>query len=99
MIAIDGFFEEAEAIESVEEAEEEAEEEASEREEEAEEETEAESSEAEAEEEEEVSLVEIAGRGKFYTTNQVNGDIYKIDADEEVGEQVGKFVSSIPVFF
>ena len=58
-----------------------------------------EAAEEEVEEEEEVSLVEIKGHGNFYTTNQVNGDIYKIDADEEVGEQVGKFVSSIPVFF
>ena len=67
-----------------------------------------EASEAEAEEdgvegaeplEEEVSITDIKGHGKFYTSNVVNGDIYKIDPDEEVGDQVGKFVNGFPIFF
>ena len=49
--------------------------------------------------EEEVSLIEIKGRGKFYTNNPLNGDIYKVDADEEVGDHIGNFVNGIPVFF
>ena len=49
--------------------------------------------------EEEVTIIDIKDHGKFYTSNPVNGDIYKIDTDEEVGEQVGKFVNSFPIFF
>jgi len=49
--------------------------------------------------EEEVSIVSIKGHGKFYTSNPINGDIYKIEADEEVGDQVGKFVGGVPIFF
>ena len=49
--------------------------------------------------EEEVSLIEIKGHGKFYTNNPKNGDIYAMEADEEVGEHVGTFVNSLPVFF
>ena len=49
--------------------------------------------------EEEVSIVSIKGHGKFYTSNPTNGDIYKIEADEEVGDQVGKFVGGVPIFF
>jgi hypothetical protein len=49
--------------------------------------------------EEEVSLIEIKGHGKFYTNNAMNGDIYSIEADEDVGEQIGKFIKGIPLFF
>jgi hypothetical protein len=49
--------------------------------------------------EEEVSLVEIKGHGQFYTNNAVNGEIYKVDADEEVGDHIGNFVNGIPLFF
>ena len=49
--------------------------------------------------EEEVSLIVIKGHGKFYTNNPLNGDIYKVDADEEVGDHIGNFVNGIPLFF
>ena len=49
--------------------------------------------------EEEVSLIDIKGHGKFYTNNAVNGEIYKIDADEEVGDHIGNFVNGVPLFF
>ena len=49
--------------------------------------------------EDEVSLIEIKGHGKFYTNNPVNGDIYKMEDDEEVGDHIGKFVNSFPIFF
>jgi hypothetical protein len=103
--------EEEEASEAAEEEEEEeaseaAEEEASEAAEEEEEEEEAEEDGVEGAEpleepleEEEVSVVKIKGHGTFYTNNAVNGDIYKMEADEEVGDQVGKFVNSFPIFF
>ena len=84
---------EAEAEES------EAEAEASEAEEdEAEEDEEVEVEASEAEEEEEVFIVTIEGRGNFYTNNETNGDIYKIEDDEDVGEQVGKFVNKVATF-
>ena len=104
----------SEAAEEEEEEEEAADEEASEaEEEEAEAEEEAseavaseavasevalETSEAEEEEEEEVFIVEIAGRGKFYTTNEVNGDIYSIINEDDIGEPVGKFINKVPTF-
>ena len=64
------------------------------------EESEAEASEAEASEaeEEEVFIVEIDGHGSFYTTNEQNGDIYKIQEDEDVGDLAGKFVNGTPTF-
>ena len=95
--------EEEEEAEEAEEVEEEEEAEASE----AEEEEEAEASEAEeeeaeeeaAEEEEEVFIVTIEGLGNFYTNNETNGDIYKIEGDDEdVGDQVGKFVNKVATF-
>ena len=103
---------EEEASEAEEEASE-AEEEASEAEEEEEEEEEAieadeeaEASEADEEaeaseadeESEEVVIVEIKGRGNFYTTNEQNGDIYTIQEDEDVGDLVGKFVNGVAKF-
>ena len=51
------------------------------------------------EEEDEVSIIEIKGHGKYFVTNETNGDIYAIAEDEEVGDQVGKFVNKIPTFF
>ena len=55
---------------------------------------------SEAEEpQEEVYIIEIKGHGKFFTNNEKNGDIYAVDgADEDVGDQVGKFVNSVAIF-
>ena len=83
-------MEEAEEEEA---AEEEAEEE-EEEEEAAEEEEEAEEEEAE---EEEVFEITIKGTA-YYTTNEVSGVIYAVDADGEVGDEIGKFVDKKPVF-
>ena len=47
----------------------------------------------------EVFLVEIKGRGKFYTNNETNGDIYAIEGEDDVGEEVGKFVNKVATFF
>jgi hypothetical protein len=49
--------------------------------------------------EEEVFIIEIKGRGKFYTNNIVNGDIYGIEGEDDVGEQVGKFTNNVAKFF
>jgi hypothetical protein len=49
------------------------------------------------EEEEEVFEIEIDGVS-YYTTNEQNGVIYAIDADEEVGDRVGKLVAGTAVF-
>jgi len=47
----------------------------------------------------EVFIVTIQGRGNFYTNNETNGDIYKIEGDDEdVGDQVGKFVNKVATF-
>ena len=91
---------EAEEEEAEEEEAEEEEEEAAQAseadEEEAEEEEEAQASESEAEEEEEaeeaeeVFVVTVSGKS-YYTTNKENGKIYAIDADEEIGDEVGEF--------
>jgi hypothetical protein len=89
----------SEAGEEASEAEEASEEEAAEASE-AEEEEEEEAAEAsEAGDEEEVYIVEIKGRGKFFTSNETNGDIYAIEGDDDVGEQVGKFVNTVPTFY
>jgi chemotaxis protein histidine kinase CheA len=82
------------------EAEEEAEEEEAEEEEEASEEEEAEEEEAEEEaEEEEGEVYEVTiGKKSYYTTNGQNGKIYAIDADEEVGDEVGVFVNGKATF-
>ena len=53
---------------------------------------------AAADEEEEVFIVESAGRGSFYTTSEMNGDIYNIQDDEDVGDLVGKFVNGVATF-
>ena len=65
-----------------------------EEEEAAEEEEEAEEEEAE---EEEVFEITIKGTA-YYTTNEVSGVIYAVDADGEVGDEIGKFVDKKPVF-
>jgi len=78
--------------------EEEAEAQASEEEASEEEEAEEEEAEEEAEEEEgEVYEVTI-GKKSYYTTNGQNGKIYAIDADEEVGDEVGVFVNGKATF-
>jgi hypothetical protein len=74
--------------------EEEAEEEAQASEEEEEEEEEAEQA---AEEEGEVYEITIAGKA-YYTTNGQNGKIYAVDADEEVGDEIGVFVNGKATF-
>ena len=91
--------EETEEVE-VEEEEEETEEEEEETEEvEVEEETEeVEVEEVEEEEEEEVYEV-IINNKSYYTTNEIKGYIYAIDADEEIGEKIGEFKDGKPVFF
>ena len=82
--------------EEVEEDASEAEEEASEAEEESEEEVE-EEVEEEEDSEEEVFIVEIDDV-EYYTNDEVNGVIYSINVNEEVGENVGKFIDGEPTF-
>ena len=83
---------EEEADEEVEE--EEADEEVEEEEEEADEEVE---EEEEEEADEEVEEVTIKGKS-YYTSNKVNGIIYEITKDEDVGDEVGLFKDGKPVF-
>ena len=52
---------------------------------------------ADEEAEEEVFTVEIDGVD-YYTSDDVNGIIYSVDANEEVGEKVGQFVDGEPTF-
>ena len=74
---------------------------AKEEEEEAVEEEEEEEVEEEEEEEEEVEEevyeITIAGK-KYYTTNEVDGVIYSMTADEEIGDEVGVFKNKTPIF-
>ena len=97
--------EEEEVEESGEEEEEEEEVEESTEEEEEEEEVEESTEEEEGEEEveesteEEAEVFEITIKGTaYYTTNEVNGVIYAVDADDEVGDEIGKFVDKKAVF-
>jgi hypothetical protein len=94
---VDGSEAEEAEVDGSEEAEEAEEEEA----EEAEEEEEVEEEEAEVdgseEAEDEVSEVTISGKS-YYTTNTTNGIIYSIDANEEVGDEVGVFKDGKPKF-
>jgi hypothetical protein len=53
--------------------------------------------EEEADEEEEVFIVEIDDV-EYYTSDDVNGVIYSVDANEEVGEKVGQFIDGEPTF-
>jgi hypothetical protein len=48
--------------------------------------------------EEEVFIIEIKGRGRFYTSNETNGDIYQIEGEDDVGDVVGKFVNKVAKF-
>ena len=48
------------------------------------------------EEQEEAEVYEITIKGKkYFTTDEQNGDIYEMDKDGDVGEQVGSFVNGI----
>jgi hypothetical protein len=47
---------------------------------------------------EEVYIIEIKGKGKFYTSNETNGDIYQIEGEDDVGDIVGKFVNKVATF-
>jgi hypothetical protein len=49
------------------------------------------------EEDSEVFEITISGK-KYYTNNEVNGKIYSIEKDEEVGDEIGMFVNSVPKF-
>jgi flagellar biosynthesis GTPase FlhF len=90
--------EEEEAEEASEEEEEAAQASEEEEEEEAaqadEEDVEEEEDEVEEQADEEGEVYEITiGKKSYYTTNGQNGKIYAIDADEEVGDEVGVFVN------
>jgi hypothetical protein len=55
--------------------------------------------EEEAEEEaDEVFVVTISGKS-YYTTNKDNGKIYAIDADEEIGDEIGEFKNGKAKFY
>jgi len=100
--------EEVEVVEEEEEEEEVVEEETEEEEEEVveeEEETEEievveeeveEVEEVEVVEEEEEGVYEIVIKGtRYYTTNETNGTIYAITEDDDIGDEVGKFVNGV----
>ena len=92
--------EEEEVEESAEEEEEEEEEESAEEEEVEESAEEEEEVEESAEEEEELEVFEITINGtEYYTTNENDGVIYAVDADSDVGDEIGKFVNKKPVFY
>jgi len=51
------------------------------------------------EEEEELFAVNIQGfECEFYTSDELNGDIYEVEADGEVGKLLGKFKNGKPVW-
>ena len=90
--------EEEEEEEEVEVEEEEEEEEVEVEETEEEEEVEVEEDDDDGEEEqEEVSMVHINGK-HYYATNEKNGEIYEMLDDEDIGDEVGKYVNGTPVF-
>ena len=63
-------------------------------EEEEEEEEETEVEEVEEEEEEEAGVYEIEINGKrYYTTSEQDGIVYEIDGEDDVGDEIGKFVN------
>ena len=65
-----------------------------EEEEEIEEVVEEEVEEAAEEEEEETGVYEIEINGKrYYTTNEQDGVVYNIDGEDDVGDEIGKFVN------
>jgi flagellar biosynthesis GTPase FlhF len=97
----------AESEEEEEAAESEEEEEAAESEEEEEEESadavdeeeeEEETTDAVEEDEEELFAITVSGKS-YYTSDKVNGKIYAIAADEEVGDEIGEFVSGKAKFY
>jgi len=49
-------------------------------------------------EEEEVFAITISGKS-YYTTNKENGKIYAIDADEEIGDEIGEFKNGKASFY
>jgi hypothetical protein len=53
--------------------------------------------ETEEEEEEGVYEVEIDGK-RYYTTNDVNGTIYALLSDDDIGDEIGKFVDGKATF-
>ena len=78
---------------------EESEEEEVEVEESEEEEVEVEVEEEEESEEEEEEAYEVTIKKKlYYTTNEIDGIIYSIDKDDEIGDEVGHFKNGKPVF-
>ena len=87
--------EEAEAQADEDEAQADEEEESVEEEEADEEEEEEEEAEEEADE---VFVVTISGKS-YYTTNKDNGKIYAIDADEEIGDEIGEFKNGKAKFY
>jgi chemotaxis protein histidine kinase CheA len=88
---------------AVEEEEEEEQEEQEEQEEKAVEEEEEEEEEAEKQEEaeeEEQEVYEITIKKKtYYVSNETDSIIYGIDAEGDIGEEVGKYVNGVPTFF
>jgi len=55
--------------------------------------------EAEEQEEDDQEVFEIDIEGvSYYTDNEISGKIYKIDNNEEVGDEIGVFVNSKPKF-
>jgi hypothetical protein len=91
--------EESEEEDEVEESEEKEVEEEEEEVEESEEEEEEEEEEVEESEEEEEEVFEIEINGTlYYTTDEKNGDIYKVLEDEDIGDKVGKFVNKVAKF-
>ena len=56
--------------------------------------------EEEEEEEEEESVEEWEFEDdKYYVSNTKDGKIYSITKDEEVGDEIGKFVNGKPIFY
>lgn len=51
------------------------------------------------EEEQEEELYEILiGKSSYYVANETDGPIYEITKDQEVGDEIGQYVNSKPVF-
>jgi hypothetical protein len=48
--------------------------------------------------EDEVFEIQISGKA-YYTTNEINGAIYAVDENEDVGDEVGKFKEGKPTFY
>ena len=54
---------------------------------------------AEEEEEEELFAINIPGfKNEFYTSDELNGDIYEVNSDDSVGKLLGKFKNGKPVW-